>query len=278
MSNVTTKILAGILPALMLASCSGKSDNEKAQLLYDEADQAVEANDYNSATILIDSINKAYPKAIDVRRKSLHLQARVNEGLALSRLESADSLAAVLQAEIDSMSSGLELIKNPVENYYVAKGVNPAKFIGTDGIQARMSPEGDLYLISSLGSRKVESTSITVGCNGEEATTAVVEYDGERNDRSMGAEVITFMGLECDSVVRFIADHAGEKMQLNFNGKTSYRMNLPEQMAENIASLTRYATKVRELKSALVNKERQKKILDTARSQAARTYNEADNE
>ncbi|MCM1519960.1 MAG: hypothetical protein NC098_04165 [Lachnoclostridium sp.] len=278
MSNVTTKILAGIVPALMLASCSGNSDNEKALSLYAEAEEAIETNDFNGALMLIDSINKAYPKAIDVRRKSMHLKARVNEGLALARLESADSLAAVLQAEIDSMSTGLELIKNPVENYYVAKGVNPSKFIGTDGIQARMSPEGDLYLMSSLGSHKVESTSITVGCNGEEATTAVVNYDGERNDRSMGAEVITFMGVECDSVARFIADHAGEKMQLTFNGKTSYRMNLPEQMAEDIATLTRYAMKVRALKSALVNKERQKKILDTARSQAARTYNEADEE
>ncbi|MDE6581128.1 MAG: hypothetical protein K2K47_01190 [Duncaniella sp.] len=273
MFNAATKTIAGAALAVLVA-CSGDSEKKLAQDLYDQAAEAVETARYSSAVILLDSLKSTYPRQIEIRRRALHLTARANEGLALKHLEIADSNLAAISAETEAMKDRIKMVENPVENYYVAAATKPGNFIGTDGLQARLSPEGHLYLISSLGSRKIKSTSVAVECTGERAVTATVAHDGERNDRSMGAEVITFMGAECDSVANFIASHEGEPITLTFIGDKSYSMKLPAGQAEEIATLTRYATLLRRGRAALIEKEKQQRILDTARSQAARTFTE----
>lgn len=256
----------------VLVACSGDNEKKLAQDLYDQAEEAVTTAQYSSAVMLLDSLKNTYPRQIEIRRKALHLSAKANEGLALKRLESADSLVAVISAETESMQDRIKMVENPVENYYVAATSKPADFIGTDGLQARLSPDGQLYIISSLGSRMVKSTAVAVECAGERAVTSSVAHDGERNDRSMGAEVITFMGTECDSVANFITAHEGEPITMTFIGDKNYSMKLPSQQAVEIATVTRYATLLRQGRAAVLEKEKQQRILDTARSQAARTY------
>lgn len=257
-----------------LVACSGDNEKKLAQALYDQAEEAIDAAHYSTAVMLIDSLKTTYPRQIDIRRRALHLTARAGEGLALQRLQSADSLLAAITAESEAMRDQIKQVDNPVEKYYVAASAKPAEFIGSDGLQARLSPDGQLYIISSLGSRKVKSTAVAVESTGERAETSSVAHDGERNDRSMGAEVITFMGVECDSLANFIAAHAADPITLTFMGEKNYSMTLPKSQAEEIAVVTRYATLLRRGRAAVVEKEKQQRILDTTRSQAARTFTE----
>ena len=273
MFNAATKTIAGVMLAALVA-CSGDNEKKLAQALYDQAEEAIDAAHYSTAVLLIDSLKTTYPRQIDIRRRALHLTARAGEGLALQRLQSADSLLAAVTAESEAMRDQIKQVDNPVEKYYVAASAKPAEFIGSDGLQARLSPDGQLYIISSLGSRKVKSTAVAVESTGERAETSSVAHDGERNDRSMGAEVITFMGVECDSLANFIAAHAADPITLTFMGEKNYSMTLPKSQAEEIAVVTRYATLLRRGRAAVVEKEKQQRILDTARSQAARTFTE----
>ncbi|MBD5250673.1 MAG: hypothetical protein HDS56_05820 [Barnesiella sp.] len=273
MFNAATKTIAGVMLAALVA-CSGDNEKKLAQALYDQAEEAIDAAHYSTAVMLIDSLKTTYPRQIDIRRRALHLTARAGEGLALQRLQSADSLLAAITAESEAMRDQIKQVDNPVEKYYVAASAKPAEFIGSDGLQARLSPDGQLYIISSLGSRKVKSTAVAVESTGERAETSSVAHDGERNDRSMGAEVITFMGVECDSLANFIAAHAADPITLTFMGEKNYSMTLPKSQAEEIAVVTRYATLLRRGRAAVVEKEKQQRILDTTRSQAARTFTE----
>lgn len=273
MFNAATKTIAGVMLAALVA-CSGDNEKKLAQALYDQAEEAIDAAHYSTAVMLIDSLKTTYPRQIDIRRRALHLTARAGEGLALQRLQSADSLLAAITAESEAMRDQIKQVDNPVEKYYVAASAKPAEFIGSDGLQARLSPDGQLYIISSLGSRKVKSTAVAVESTGERAETSSVAHDGERNDRSMCAEVITFMGVECDSLANFIAAHAADPITLTFMGEKNYSMTLPKSQAEEIAVVTRYATLLRRGRAAVVEKEKQQRILDTARSQAARTFTE----
>lgn len=273
MYNGATKLIAGAMLAIM-AGCTADGEKKLAESLYDQAQEAVDAADYSSAVMLIDSLKNTYPHQIDVRRRAMHLSARAAEGLALKRLESADSLLAHLTIETDAIKDSIKMVENPVENYYVASTCDPSKFIGTDGLQARLSPDGHLYLISSLGSRKINSTAIAVESDGQRAVTTTVEHDGERNDRSMGAEVITFMGAECDDVANFISDHQDSPVKVIFMGDKDYAMTLPAKQVKEISLVTRYASLLRQGRLALLEKEKQQRLLDTARSQAARTFSE----
>lgn len=260
---------------LLLASC-GSGDTDKAKSLLDEAQNAYKAGNYALCLELTDSLKKAYPKEIEVRREAMHLTAVATEGKILRELETADSISAVLGALGDSLQQYVKFVSNPIEGYYIAKGTDPMSFTGKTGLQARMTPNGDFYLMSSLKGRSVKSTSITVSANGKEATTATVAHDGERNDRSMGAEVITFMGAECDTVGKFISENVGSPITLTFNGQSSYSQPLTSAQAEEIAQLYDYATTIRKFKLATLDKERLTKSLDLARSQAARTFVEKD--
>lgn len=258
------------------AACSGSGDTEKANALLEEARTAYDNHDYTKAIELIDTLKSRYPREIDVRREALHLATRATEGLSVMKLQEADSLTAVLGALGDSLQRQMKFVKNPIEGYYVAASANPSAFIGTNGLQGRVSPDGNFYLISSLKAKSVKSTSVTVSADGRSATTSVVGHDGERNDRSMGAEVITFMGVECDSVGKFISENVGRDIRLTFNGASSYSMALPATQAREIALAYDYAATIRRFKVASLEKERLTRTVDIARSQASRTFVEKD--
>lgn len=268
----THAILSAIVSLSLLASCSGSGDTAKAQALLDEATAAYDARNYTGALALTDSIKSAYPAEIDVRRQALHLATRATEGLTVQRLQEADSLVAVLGVKGDSLQRLVKFVKNPIEGYYTGAATNPESVGAVNGLQARISPDGDFYIISSLKGKSVKSTSITVSCDGHSASTSSVAHDGERNDRSMGAEVITFMGVECDSLGRFIEQHRTAPMTVTFNGSGSYSMPLPKTQASEIATLYEYATTLRRAKLASIEKERLTRALDIARAQAAKTY------
>ena len=264
-----------MLASASLCSCGG-DDNKDARNLLNQAETAFNNGEFDRTLSLTDSIKSAYPKAIEVRREALHLATRATEGLTLIRLQEADSLTAVLGALGDSLGRKMKFVKNPIEGYYVASTTEPSKFIGTNGLQARVSPEGDFYMLSSLKAKSVKSTSVTVSNGTDEARTSIVAYDGERNDRSRGGEVITFIGAECDSVGKFISSNVNSPLTLTFNGSTSYSMSLPTAQAKEIALVYDYASTLRRFKVASLEKERLSRALDIARSQAARTFIEKD--
>ncbi len=262
---------------LSLAACSGNGDTQRAQALLGEAREAVNAGRYEEAIALTDSIKRAYPKEIETRREALHVLSLATEKLSLRRLETADSTLAVLGVKGDSLTKLIKFVKNPVEGYYVTADTDPMKFSGSTGIQARVSPSGDFYIMSSLPvSKGVRSKSVSVTDGVETASTSEVPFDGERNDRSFGSEVITFLGVECDDLGRFVAEHRNTPLTLTFNGDRTFSMPLPAASAAAIATMYDYSTTVRQAKVAAIEKERLSRALDIARSQAARTFVEKD--
>lgn len=263
---------------ILVTACGGNNDSEKAGALLSEAEEAYNTGRFEVAMTLLDSIKNAYPHEIDIRRSALHLATKVTEGLTLQRLQEADSLTAVLAVRGDSLQRLMKFVPNPIEGYYVAASADPVKFLNSTGLQARVSPDGDFYLISSLRGKSVKSTSVTVAADGENASTSTISFDGERNDRSMGGEVITFLASECDSLGRFVASHSDSPITLTFVGATNYSMSLPASQANEIALLYDYSTTVRRFKVASLEKERLSRAVDIARDQAARTFVETSEE
>lgn len=253
---------------LLMAACGNNAERERAQALLDEATAAVEAGQFDKAITLTDSLKNSCPGAIDQRKEALHVATRAREGLNVIELQRADSTVAVLSARIDSLSQFTRFVKNPIEGYYVGKGADAANFTRTTGLQARLTPNGDFYLISSLHGVAIKSTGVAV----DGVETARIPYDGERNDRSFGSEVITYMGTECDALGRYIAEHQGQQLILTFLGDREYRTKLTPAQTREIGDLYRLASDMRALRVANIEKERLTRAVDIARSQAARTY------
>ena len=257
--------------AVVVTSCGESADTKAARALLEQAKTCLDEGNFTRSLELLDSIESAYPAEIAQRREGLHLRPKAIEGVTLRQLETTDSLIAALQIENERLSSAIRFVENPVEGYYVSTSAVKGDFIGTNGIQPRITPEGIFYIVSSVG-RPVKSTAVTLTSGGESATTATVAHDDERNYRRNGVEVITFMASECDTLGRFALTHRDQPMKLTFDGATPYTIDFQAARVEELASVYEAATAVNRGKKAQLDKTRLERQLALSRSQQARTF------
>lgn len=266
MFSATTKFIASSLLLLAVTACSGGADNS-ANELYEQANRLYESGDAAAAIVLLDSIDRAYPSQTDVRRNGMHLRAMAIEKLTVDRLAATDSLIAVLTLENEKLAAQLTRVSNAVEPYIIANGTS----LPPTGIQARLSPDGVAYLVSSLSGHAVHHTSVTATSASGSASTTPVPNDGERSVWSGSDELVHFVGAECDSILRFIAS-TNDRVTITWNGKTTYSRPLTVNEQAGIAVIGRYADTATRLKVAAYEHDRLEKQLEIARSQAARTF------
>lgn len=274
MYNVVTKILLTFV-AFLVVSC-GAGDKQNAEKLLIEAESHIIAEEYASALKLLDSIDKVYPSQVEARRKAMHIRPKAIEGTTLKDLEKNDSIIAILQAKYNAMSSNFETIndKRLVEPYIVAKKSNKSLF-ETTGIQARITTDGEFYVISSLVGTPIKHTSVSFICGNNEVSTSTAEYDGDRNYRSGSTEMITFINTECDTLGVFARANAGKSITLRFNGRKSKNIKMSKEDVNTFAMTHEYASVIAELKSAFRRKEFLDQQLLLARDQIARTLDDS---
>ena len=273
MCNVVTKIVIAGAIMFGVLSC-GNNDRDAANNLLTQAEESIETRQYSIAVALLDSIDNCYPREIDVRRKAMNLRPKAIEGKTLRDIEQNDSLIAVMQGLFKEMESNFVKISNPqlVEPYIVAKKANKS-ILDKNGIQARITPEGDFYVISSLQDG-LKHTSVSLVANGETVTTATVPYDGDRNYRSSSSEMITFVKEECDTLGEFACAHKGASISVRFNGNRNKSIKLTKDEIEAFAMTYKYSEIITRLKAAMRRGEKLEQLLALSRDQIARTTEE----
>lgn len=264
-------LTAAIATIICLTSCGGNSDDKRAEDLYSQAVELNKNNKFDQALTILDSMDSSCPSAVEIRRKGMSLRPRLIEQITNRKLEIADSIAAVGSYRLDSLSKKTMLVQNSIENYFVPTAEGHVN-VGTEGgLHGRMSPDGRLYLIAT-SPRPVKSVSITVVSGGESASTPSIGFDGERNDRSSGKDVLTFIEAESMDVAKFIYGHRNMPVVLEFNGENNnVSMTLPDNQKSGIADLYEISALIRERKKQELERQRLEKTLQIARSQIART-------
>ncbi len=273
MYNAAIKTILITVAVLSLCGCSNRKEEaeERATILYQEAEQAIKARNYALALSLLDSIDSSCRAATDTRRKVMHLRTAANEGLTVHEIEQTDSLMAVADFQVKQLTSSLQYISNPIEGYYIASGTL-ADVHGTTGLHARLMKDGTFYLISTVAGRGVGHTSVTVSSGGESATTASVRHDGEQNDRSSGTEIVNYSGGDCDTVPKLMLKHPDATFTVTYNGAHPYSTPLAQSQRDAIVRLYSVVDKRDEHRRLMARKAVLEKRLQIIRSQAARTF------
>lgn len=272
MYNGASKLIA-LSTILLAASCGGGSGVNEAEALVASADSAVATGNYTLANELLDTLKSRYPTEIKAIREGMNVRARANEGMIKNELQTTDSLEVVYSHRIDSLSQYFTFVNNPelVEGYYVIKEYATSSLFDRSGLEARITPEGQFYMISSLSGNPVKHTSVTVTVAGESASSSSVAYDGDRNYRSGNTEMITFVGAECDSIGKLLAQNQGKPARVTFTGSRSTSMQLPQNDAKSIALAYSYSEAIITSKKLAAKKELLDRQMILARDQAART-------
>lgn len=278
MYNVVCKVYLFVcLICMTLPSCSSVNSEElAAKALLASADSAISVKNYELAVELLDTLKSHYPKVIDVQREAMHIRPKAMEGLTIKEMEENDSLMALYTHRHDSLAGYFKFVNNPhlVEGYYVIKELANSTLFSRTGVEARVSPEGEFYMISSLTTGNVLHTSVGLKCKAGEVYTSSIAYDGDRNYRSSGTEMITFLGAECDTLGHFVSANPLAKMSLIFKGKRSFTTQLSSGDRKSIALSYQMANAISNLKKCHNRRGYLERRLMLTRDQQARTMAE----
>lgn len=99
-------ILTGIALCIGFSGCSADKSSEEAKAMYGRAEKALEVRQYSRARAGLDSVNKLYPTAVDVREECIILKSKIALKEAQDSLQLADSL---LQLSKKSKASATEI-------------------------------------------------------------------------------------------------------------------------------------------------------------------------
>lgn len=96
-----TNIAIVAMALLTLASCGNKGE-DKAQSLYSEIENLYQAGNYQAVLDSIKVLREKYPKAIELRKKSLTLWQDANIKLAQQDIAVTDSALQVVIAQMNA--------------------------------------------------------------------------------------------------------------------------------------------------------------------------------
>lgn len=268
-------VSAAISFAIMLSACNSKSESTvAAENLLGQAEQLIQTNPAG-AIVLLDSIQHAFPSELQVGREALALRPKAIEASTLREITSTDSLLAVYAAMNENTRSLMKKIadKNLVEPYYVpASGYNASFMSSSAAIQPRVDEIGQFFFLSIVNGKNIRHNSFTIVAPTGSVSVAPVPFDGESNYRINSSELVSYMPEACDTIGKFVADNAGQKLKVVFNGEkgksTSVALSAAE--AKGIVDAWNYSRSITESRELAVKREKLDQQLQIARNQIAR--------
>lgn len=264
----------------LLAACGPSAEEKAARSLYEQAEAHMKSGSYVTAVQLLDSIEHNYKQQVDVRRDAMHLRPAIIEEATLIEISTNDSLQAEMHKAYEEVLPLMKKVSSEqlVEPYWIAAEGNNANFLNTTGVQARVSADGEFYMISEVvGAGNLHHNSITLKApSGESVTSGVVPYDGELNYRLSGSETVTYDAARCDTIGMFAEQYASSPMTLVFNGEDgkTKSVNLTAKQVGGIAAAYRMGNALTRGHRLAVQRAMLEKKLALARDQKARTFRE----
>ena len=106
------RLFLSTMALLMLWSCGENEAQKQAEAMLEKAGTCFEQGQYNQALIVIDSLRKVYPNAIDTRKKALKLYQDIELKKTQQELLVTDSLLQAVNHDMkrDSLRTQTEVL------------------------------------------------------------------------------------------------------------------------------------------------------------------------
>lgn len=111
MKTRTMTAALALCAMMMLAACGGKSVDEKAGKLLEQAQTQFEQGAYTKALATIDSLRKNCPDAIEARKKALRLYQEVELKRARITVESTDTVLQRVEREYQALKQTVDSLR-----------------------------------------------------------------------------------------------------------------------------------------------------------------------
>lgn len=247
--------------AVLLFSCSPKDNGAKDQLA--EARRLYAAREYTEAEQVLDSLHKAYPKALEERKTALVLLDSVRRDHQTQLIAIYDSLIDRNQPQIEALKKQFVFQRN---KEYQDKGFYSPKETAHSGqtaatiLRSGVEEGGSLFLESVfVGDSKKHNKIKVTAKDGSFAQTLAVNDDGLNYRFNTGAqqyEIIRFIGADENGVARFVSENAKQALTLTLEGQAKYSYTLTQQQKSAISKS--YQLSILMAQTDSINAEREK--------------------
>lgn len=222
---------------LLFASC-GKSMEERAQNIVDEARAAYEKKDYGRAKSLLDSVRATYPKAFKARREALSLQRDVEWGEQSRSLGFCDEQIARLSACRDTLIEDFVLEKDAryqdTGNYMIPSQTGKYNRNNTY-LRAQVSENGVATLSSVYRGKAIEHTAVRVASGGSYAECSAPFNKYTSRHLGVTTERLDFRYGQDGGLMQFVA-LCSSPVTVSLTGKSKYEYTL---RAEDAAAISK---------------------------------------
>lgn len=223
--------------ALALALTGCDNTKREAQERLEKARTYYENNDFFAARSEIDSLRAQYPKEIEALKEALTLMRQVDLKEAERNIAFCDSLMPIRLHEADSLKAGFTFEKDSAYEEignYIWKQQTIERNVQRCYVRCGVDENGEMYLASVYyGGHPIDHTSIKLSTpEGLYAETASIPYDGGVNyhfkDMGSTTEVVIYKGTNGQDAIKFIYDHAQERIRVEYKGGKPYVIYMAE--------------------------------------------------
>ncbi len=244
------KITIFALAALLCASC-GEDVERKAQALLSEARIANEAQEYDKARLLLDSIKSTYPKAFKTRREALKLSREVEYGQQSRSVRFYDEQLDTLTAQRDKMLTEFVLEKDTRyqdEGYYMLPGQTLKSNYGLTYLRAQVSEKGVAYITSVYRGKAIEHTGVRLSAG--DTFVECTEPLSRQSSKHLGvtSERLNFRYGADGGIMDFIVSAQGN-INVKLTGKHPVSYTLRREDAEAVVKTLELAKLLRSIES-----------------------------
>jgi hypothetical protein len=245
-----------IISVLFPLSCG---NGKEAKTLLDKAQSLYENKQFIAAENIIDSLNRQYPKAIEVRKEALTLKRRIERGKSEQNIAFCDSLIPIREKEFETLKKGFVFEKDPAYDEtgnYLLPSMTVERNTERSYIRCGVTEEGEMYIADVyFGARPIEHTGLKLSAgDGTYVETPAIAYDGGVNyrfkDNGNTTEVITYKGENCKSIARFVYNiNVKERIKAEYTGGKPFTIYLSDNDKKAIRQTYELALVLSEIKA-----------------------------
>ena len=216
------------------------------------ASSLYEANNLNSAKILIDSIHSTYPNEVDVRKNASNLMNKIEYKENTRNLVYFDSLLLVIKEKYDSAAVNYTLGDTTYSSKKVYTHKKRAKnYYPRTNLIAEVEENGDINLISVYTGRKIAHDSVKVSYSDLYATTLKVptssSYNYSFTDLGVNWEYVTFTQKNQNNILGFIELYSDKLLTVTLYGNKTYNYFLEKEDKKILTETVQFANIKKEL-------------------------------
>lgn len=258
---IKLSVTAGLI-LTVLGACSGdKARHEAAMALVEKAQQLSDGHRYDSALVVLDTLNIKYRDCIDERKKGTMVRLEALSALTRDSIAVAELQLRAISEEVDRLAPEFKKVEiEGTDGYFVDKNTYTGNEMTRNGIQVRIDDQGYCFIIANVAGKRIGLNSISYN---NISTPPVNSIEVE------GSEIMSVTQEPAVELLNALSDADGKAAVNLVGSKGTVKVELSAKEVQSIGMTWRYALAVQQSRALNIRLEKLERQLARLSDQIA---------